>query len=112
MRNGKLKSKTRIKIEESCGNVFRDIGVENPELLLVKATLIVEIRRSMEERHLTATATGKLLGIAPIDVKALLQGDVEDHYTIRRLASILHLINESENDVKRTQVTANGIGKK
>jgi predicted XRE-type DNA-binding protein len=94
MRNGKPKGKTKIEVEESCGNVFRDIGLENPELLLVKATLIVEIRRTMEERHLTDAATAKTLGITPDDVDALLRGDVEDRYSIRQLASMLHVVNE------------------
>jgi predicted XRE-type DNA-binding protein len=98
MRNGKPKGKTRIKVEESCGNVFRDLGLENPELLLVKATLISEIRTTMEERHLTDAAAAKAMGITPDDLDALLRGDVEDRYSIRQLASMLHTINEVAPD--------------
>src|ERR1019366_1892296 len=94
MRNGKPKGKTRIKVERSCGNVFRDLGLENPELLLVKSTLIVEIHRTMEEFRLTDLAVGNLLGIAANDVDALLRGDVEDRYSIMQLASMLHTLNE------------------
>src|SRR5437762_3212717 len=97
MRNGKPKGKTKIKVERSCGNVFRDIGLENPELLLVKATLISEIRSTMEERHLTDAAAAKVLGITPDDVDALLRGDVDDRYSMRRLASMLHTVNEGNN---------------
>jgi predicted XRE-type DNA-binding protein len=70
------------------------LGLENPELLLVKSTLIVEIHRTMEEFRLTDLAVGNLLGIAANDVDALLRGDVEDRYSIRQLASMLHTLNE------------------
>jgi predicted XRE-type DNA-binding protein len=94
MRNGKPKGKTKIKVERSCGNVFRDLGLENPELLLAKSTLIVEIHRTMEELPLTDAAAAKVLGITPDDVDAVLRGDVEDRYSIRQLASMLHTLNE------------------
>jgi predicted XRE-type DNA-binding protein len=95
MKNGKPKGKTRIKVERSCGNVFRDLGLENPELLLVKSTLIVEIHRLMEERHLKDAAAAKVLGITRQDVGALLRGDVEDRYSIRRLASMIHILGHT-----------------
>jgi predicted XRE-type DNA-binding protein len=90
------KTKARIKAEPSSGNVFRDLGLDNPELLLAKATLIVEIHSTMKERHLTDSAAAKVLGAAPKDVDALLRGDVEDRYPIRKLASILHILNQVE----------------
>jgi predicted XRE-type DNA-binding protein len=93
----KPKGKSR-KVEESCGNVFRDLGLENPELLLVKSTLIVEIRASMEELHPTDSAAAKVLGITPDSVDALLRGDVEDRHWIRQLASMLHALNEPGTD--------------
>lgn len=92
MRNGKPNGRTRVKFEPSCGNVFRDLDLENPELLLVKATLIVEIHRAMEERGLTDAAAAKVLGITPHEVDALLRGDVDDRYSIRQLASMLHFV--------------------
>jgi predicted XRE-type DNA-binding protein len=98
MRNGKPKGKTKITVERSCGNVFRDLGLENPELLLVKSTLIVEIHRTMEERYLIDSAAANVLRITPDDVDALLRGDVEDRYSIRQLASMLHILNEVETD--------------
>ena len=98
MRNGKPKGKTRIKVERSCGNVFRDLGLENPELLLVKATLISEIHSTIGELHQTDTAAAKVLGITPDDVEALLRGDVDDRYSIRQLASMLHILNEVGTD--------------
>jgi predicted XRE-type DNA-binding protein len=98
MKNGKPKSKTRIKVEPSCGNVFRDLGLENPELLLAKATLIVEIHSTIEERRLTNAVAAGELGITPEDVIELLRGDVEDRYSIRQLASMLHILNEFKID--------------
>src|SRR5579862_4458088 len=93
----RAKGKTRITVERSCGNVFRDLGLENPELLLVKSTLIVEIHRTMEERCLTEAAAANSLGVTPRKVDELLRGDVEDRYSIRQLASMLHVLNEYEN---------------
>jgi predicted XRE-type DNA-binding protein len=113
MRNGKPKGKTRIKVERSCGNVFRDLGLENPELLLVKSTLIVEIRATMEELHLTDEAAAKVLEITPDDVYALLRGDVDDRYSIRQLASMLHTLNEADNHrTDRAQAAENSKGRR
>ena len=95
MKNGKPKSKTKIKVEKSCGNVFRDLGLDNPELLLVKSTLISEIRTVMEERRLADPAAARTLGITPDGVYALLRGDVDDRYSIRQLASMLHTLGET-----------------
>jgi predicted XRE-type DNA-binding protein len=106
MKNGKLKAKKRIRFERSCGNVFRDLGFENPELLLVKSTLIVEIHRTIEERNMTDAAAADVLGIAPAEVDSLLRGDVEDRYSIRQLASILHTLGESDS----SHGTAKGTG--
>ena len=94
MRSGKPRRNVTIKLEESCGNVFRDLGLENPELLLAKATLIVEIHSTIKERRLTDAAAAGELGIKPADVNALVRGDVEDRYSIRQLASILHSLNQ------------------
>ena len=47
------------------GNVFRDLGLLNPDLLLAKATLVQQIRELIEQRRpyrLKLGKSGKLRG--------------------------------------------------
>ncbi len=57
-------AKRKIEFEIGSGNVFRDLGLKNPEERLAKAHLAAQIMFILEERKLTQTAAAKLLGIA------------------------------------------------
>jgi predicted XRE-type DNA-binding protein len=77
MNNGKPARKAPIEVERSCGNVFADLGLENPEALLATAKLISRLRDSMEARKLTESAAARQLGIARADLAALFRGDFD-----------------------------------
>ena len=77
MLNGKPKKKTSMEFEQSSGNVFADLGLENPEALLATAKLISQLRDSMEVRKLTESAAARQLGIARKDLAALLRGNFD-----------------------------------
>lgn len=83
MKTGK-KSRTQIKVEESSGNVFRDLGLENPELLLAKSTIIVDIHSLLNEHGLTDEAAARLIGITADDLDRIIRGDL-DRYSKREL---------------------------
>ena len=101
MRNcSKLKRRTMVardghifEYEESSGNVFADLGLPNPELLLAKAELVQRIRRVIADRKLTQSAAGKLMGIDQPKVSALLRGGMEG-YTIDRLLRFLNALGQ------------------
>jgi len=62
------------KIEKSSGNVYKDLGVANPEQMLIKATLAAKIGEILAQRKLTQLEAAKLLGIPQPKVSALLRG--------------------------------------
>jgi len=51
-----------IRVTESSGNVFADLGLPNAEEALAKAELAIAINRIMEERGLTERETAEILG--------------------------------------------------
>lgn len=95
MKTGK-KSRTRIKVEESSGNVFRDLGLENPDLLLAKSTIIVDIHSLLNEHGLTDEAAAKLIGISAHDLDQVIRGDL-DRYSKRELQRFLRVLRACFN---------------
>src|SRR5262249_28961209 len=72
-----------IPMEPSSGNVFADLGLENPEELLAKAALVQRIADIIAERKLTQAGAAKLLGIDQPKVSALLRGKLDGFSTDR-----------------------------
>ncbi len=62
------------KIEKSSGNVYKDLGVPNPEQMFIKATLAAKISEILAQRGLTQVEAAKLLSIPQPKVSALLRG--------------------------------------
>ena len=85
-----------IKFEQSSGNVFRDIGFSDVEAEreLLKADLAFEIYSILEERKLTQTKAGEILGINQSDVSRLKNGDIS-RFSVERLFAILNRLNRN-----------------
>jgi predicted XRE-type DNA-binding protein len=62
------------KIEKSSGNVYKDLGLPNPEQMFIKATLAAKIGEILADRGLTQVEAAKLLGIPQPKVSAMLRG--------------------------------------
>jgi predicted XRE-type DNA-binding protein len=76
------------KVTASSGNVFADLGFDNPEEELLKAKLVREIRGIIKRRKLTQTVAATLLGLKQPDVSALVTGRV-GKFSIDRLVRCL-----------------------
>ncbi len=85
-----------IKFEQSSDNVFRDIGFSDVEAEreLLKADLAFEIYSILEERKLTQTKAGEILGINQSDVSRLKNGDFS-RFSVERLFAILNRLNRN-----------------
>ena len=85
-----------IKFEQSSGNVFRDIGFSDVEAEreLLKADLAFEIYSILEERKLTQTKAGEILGINQSDISRLKNGDFS-RFSVERLFAILNRLNRN-----------------
>ena len=73
-----------ITVTEGSGNVFADLGFDNPEEERLKAQLVREIRDILASRELTQVKAAELLGLKQPDVSALVNGQTE-RFSIDRL---------------------------
>lgn len=81
---------------KSGGNVFEDLGLENSEELLAKATLVAQIASVISHRHLTQEQAATILGTGQPKVSALLSGKL-DGFSIERL---IRYLNALDRDVQ------------
>ena len=85
-------AKRNIDVEIGSGNVFKDLGLRNPEERLAKAKLAARIVLILEERGLTQAAAAKLLGVDQPKVSLIYGGRLED-FSIERLMRLLNLLH-------------------
>ena len=81
-------------------NVFKDIGVPNPEEHLVKAQLVFKIDAILKERHLKQVDVADLLGIRQPDVSKMLRGEFRQFSVERLLRFLVALKQDVEIVVK------------
>jgi len=70
------------------GNVFKDLGLKNPEELLAKAKLEARIVPILEERKVTQTQAAQLLGVDQPKVSLIYRGRLDD-FSVERLMRFL-----------------------
>ena len=82
-----------IKYIEGSGNVFEDLGFDNPEEELAKAKLASAIYDIIEARKLTQKEVGIILGINQPEVSDLKNGRLAG-FSIERLFSFLLALDQ------------------
>ena len=85
-----------IEMQASSGNVFADLGLPNPDEMLVKAELMRQIGQIVEQRTLTESQTAKLLATDAAEVAALLKGRIAEFSTER----LFYFLNALDRDVE------------
>jgi predicted XRE-type DNA-binding protein len=83
-----------LQVYSSSGNVFEDLGLPNPEELLIKAQLAHQISELIEMRHITQTDAAKILGIDQPKVSALMRGKLSG-FSIDRLFRFLNALGNN-----------------
>ncbi|WP_095084944.1 helix-turn-helix domain-containing protein [Mesorhizobium sophorae] len=89
-----------ITAEMSSGNVFADLGFDNPEEELLKAKLAREIRAIIKRRRLTQAKSAELLGMKQPDVSAIATGRT-GKFSIDRLVRCLDRLDYKVDVVVR-----------
>jgi len=84
-----------IECEMSSGNVFADIGIENPEEELTKAKLVWEIEQIIKKKKMNQVAAAKVMGINQPKVSALIRRKL-DGFSVERL---IHFLNALGQDI-------------
>lgn len=97
------KRKTSIRITESSGNVFADLGFPNPEQELLKAQMTLRIYQVIKQRKLTQAQAGEILGIRQPHVSGLMRGR-SGNFSVERLMDFLTALgHDVEIRVKHTR---------
>ena len=78
----------KARITPSSGNVYRDLGLKNPEEHALKAELVRRIDAALQKKGLSQTAVARLLGIAQPDVSKMLTGHFRQ-FSVERLMRFL-----------------------
>jgi predicted XRE-type DNA-binding protein len=79
--------------ELGSGNVFRDLGVANPEEHLVKAQLVYKIDTILKQRRFKQVQAAALLGIRQPDVSKMLRGEFRQ-FSVERLLRFLVALDQ------------------
>jgi predicted XRE-type DNA-binding protein len=82
------KRRVNLRVSESSGNVFADLGFPNPDEELAKAQLLMYIQQAIKRRRLSQPAAATLMGIDQQKVSALLGGRGAN-FTLGRLMRLL-----------------------
>jgi predicted XRE-type DNA-binding protein len=91
----------------SSGNVYADLGFDDPEHELAKARLALQIGRLARERG-PIESIGESFGLSPSDLLSIARGDLAD-FSIDRLMDVLtHFDQEVEIVVRPVEP---GMGK-
>jgi predicted XRE-type DNA-binding protein len=89
-----------FELVHGSGNLFRDLGLPNPELEQFRAVLAAQILMTLDDRKLTVRKAEELTGVAAADFSRIRRAKLE-RFTIDRLMTILgRLGQEVELDVK------------
>ena len=81
-----------IKVVESCGNVFADLGLEDAEELLIRAELGRSVRLILEERGYKQREITTILGAAQSEISQLMNGKY-NLFSEGRLMSFLNKLD-------------------
>ena len=83
-----------IKIEQSSGNIFADLGfgTEEAKEELLKAQLGAEIFRILKHRKLTHTEAARTLAVKQSEISRLRSGKFS-YYSVERLLRFLERLN-------------------
>ena len=72
-------AKTKARLIQSSGNVFRDLGFapEDAEHLAIRADLMIQIEKAIKSRGLKQTEAAKVMRVTQPRVSDLLRGRID-----------------------------------
>nr|WP_320410306.1 XRE family transcriptional regulator [Candidatus Hamiltonella defensa] len=63
-----------ITVEESSGNIYADLGISDPDVMLVKAQLATKIGEIIQGRNWSQLHAAEVLGIPQSKLSKMLRG--------------------------------------
>ncbi len=64
-----------METEVSSGNVFADLGLDDPDKLKIKSGLVIEITKAVRKLGLTQEEAARRMGISQPKVSGMVRGD-------------------------------------
>ena len=90
----------KAKVEKGSGNVFAALGFPDAETHFLKAQIVAEIYRLTNERKLTQTEAGRLMGVSQPEVSRMFKGNFRE-YSVERLIRLLTVFDRDVEIVSR-----------
>lgn len=84
-----------IEVTESSGNVFADLGLDNPDELKLKAKIAASINAIIQQRGLKQAEASKILNISQPQISALSRGRLY-RFSVEKL---FYLLNALDRDI-------------
>ena len=85
-----------MKIDESSGNIYADIGVVNPEQMLSKARIVAQISKVITFSVGRISSAASILELSEARLKELLHGQFQDYREVD-LMEYLEKLHQSES---------------
>jgi predicted XRE-type DNA-binding protein len=89
---GKIR-KSIVRVTQSSGNVFADLGLPNPEQELLKAQLTLQIHTILKSSGMTQTEIAKILGVQQPQVSLLMRNRA-GNFSVGRLMEFLTALRQ------------------
>jgi predicted XRE-type DNA-binding protein len=100
----------KVKIEKGSGNIFADLGLPDADTHFLKAQIVAELYRITNERKLTQTGAGKLMGISQPEVSRMFKGNFRE-YSVERLMGFLTTFDRDVEIVARPRKKSGKSGR-
>ena len=80
-------------VTRGSGNVFRDLGLADADVLQAKADLVFKISAIIEKRELSQVEAARTLGVTQPKISALLRGRL-DGFSLERIVRFLAALDQ------------------
>jgi predicted XRE-type DNA-binding protein len=80
-------------VTRGSGNVFRDLGLADADVLQAKADLVFKISAIIEKRELSQVEAAQILGVTQPKISALLRGRL-DGFSLERIMRFLAALDQ------------------
>ena len=81
-------------VTKGSGNVFRDLGLADADVLQAKADLVFKLSAIIEKRGLSQVQAAELLGVNQPKISALLRGHL-DGFSLDRIVKFLAALDQT-----------------
>lgn len=104
----KKSGKKAVRVTESTGNVFADLGLANPEQELLKAQLTLQIHSILKSSGMTQVEIARILGVQQPQVSLLMRNRA-GNFSVGRLMEFLTALRQDVEITVRPTRKEHGV---